>query len=87
MIKIIAKGYKYLLAQINDFLDSVRTIEISLKSAKGRKKYEEFFGRKLDDKKTSIKIRTISIKQSRLTEFISNLFEKPITRSSIFDPL
>ena len=34
MIKIIAKGYKYLLTQIDDFLDSARTIVISLKSVK-----------------------------------------------------
>src|SRR5665647_1631137 len=76
MIKIIAKGYKYLLTQIDDFLGSVRTIVISLKSIKGRKEYEKLFGRKLDDQKTNIKIRIISLKQSRLTDFISNLFEK-----------
>ena len=42
MIKIIAKGYKYLLTQIDDFLGSVRTIVISLKSVKGRKEYDSF---------------------------------------------
>ena len=73
MIHIIAKGYKYLLTQLSDFFGSVSTIDISLKSAKGRKKYEEVFGRKLDDEKTNIKVRTISINQSRLTEFLSNL--------------
>ena len=31
MITIIAKGYKYLLTQIDDFLESARTIVISLK--------------------------------------------------------
>src|SRR5450759_4033676 len=62
MIKIIAKGYKYLLTQIDDFLESARTIVISLKSVKGRKEYEQLFGRKLDDQKTNIKIRIISLK-------------------------
>jgi len=52
---------------------------------KGRKEYEKLFGRKLDDQKTNIKIRIISLKQSRLTDFISNLFEKSMSRSSIFD--
>ena len=74
MIKIIAKGYKYLLTQIADFLGSARTIVISLKSVKGRKEYEKLFGRKLNDQKTNFKVRIISIKQSRLTDFISNLF-------------
>src|SRR5665647_3872380 len=87
MIKIIAKGYKYLLIQIDDFLESVRTIVISLKSVKGRKEYEQLFGRKLDDQKTNIKIRIISLKQSRLTDFISNLFEKSMSRYSIFDQM
>jgi hypothetical protein len=74
MIKIIAKGYKYLLTQIDDFLGSARTIVISLKSVKGRKEYEQLFGRKLDDQKTNIIIRIISLKQSRLTDFISNVY-------------
>src|SRR5450759_4851384 len=87
MIKIIAKGYKYLLTQIDDFLESARTIVISLKSVKGRKEYEQLFDRKLDDQKTNIKIRIISLKQSRLTDFISNLFEKSISRYSIFDQM
>ena len=87
MIKIIAKGYKYLLTQIDDFLESARTIVISLKSVKGRKEYEKLFGRKLDDQKTNIKIRIISLKQSRLTDFISNLFEKSISIYSIFDQM
>ncbi len=87
MIKIIAKGYKYLLTQIDDFLGSARTIVISLKSVKGRKEYEELFGRKLDDQKTNVKVRLISIKQSRLTDFISNLFEKSMSRYFIFDPM
>jgi len=87
MIKIIAKGYKYLLTQIDDFLGSARTIVISLKSVKGRNEYEELFGRKLDDQKTNVKVRIISIKQSRLTYFISNLFEKSASKAHIFDPL
>ena len=36
MIKIIAKGYKYLLTQIDDFLDSARTIVISLRERRKR---------------------------------------------------
>ena len=87
MIKIIAKGYKYLLTQIDDFLESARTIVISLKSVKGRKEYEQLFGRKLDDQKTNIKIRIISLKQSRLTDFLSNLFEESMSRYSIFDQM
>src|SRR5665647_134711 len=87
MIKIIAKGYKYLLTQIDDFLESARTIVISLKSVKGRKEYEQLFDRKLDDQKTNIKIRIISLKQSRLTDFISNLFEKSMSRYSISDQM
>jgi len=85
MIKIIAKGYKYLLTQIADFLGSARTIVISLKSVKGRKEYEKLFGRKLNDQKTNFKVRIISIKQSRLTDFISNLFEKSLSNSSVLD--
>ena len=87
MIKIVAKGYKYLLTQIDDFLGFARTIVISLKSVKGRKDYEELFGRTLDDQKTNIKVRIISLKQSRLTDFISDLFEKSASRSFIFDPV
>ena len=87
MIKIIAKGYKYLLTQIDDFLGSARTIVISLKNVKGRKEYGQLFGQKLDDQKTNIKIHIISLKQSRLTNFISNLFEKSMSRYSIFYPV
>ena len=42
MIKIIAKGYKYLLTQIDDFLGSVRIIVISLKSIKAEKNTKSF---------------------------------------------
>src|SRR5674476_1261741 len=87
MIKIIAKGYKYLSTQIDDFLESARTIVMSLESVKGRKEYEQLFGRKLDDQKTNIKIRIISLKQSRLTDSISNLFGKSMSRCSIFDKM
>lgn len=87
MIKIIAKGYKYLLTQIDDFLGSARTIVISLKSVKGRNEYKKLFGKKLGDQKTNIKVRIISIKQLRLTEILSNLFEKSISSSFIFDPI
>src|SRR5665647_2848942 len=87
MIKIIEKGYKYLLNKIENFLDYTHTIIINIKSVKGRKEYEQIFGRKLDDQKTNIKIRIISLKQSRLTDFISNLFEKSMSRYSIFDQM
>ena len=40
MIRIVGKGYKHLLRQLNDFLGISQTIVISLKSAEGRKKYE-----------------------------------------------
>jgi len=43
MIKIIDKGYKYLLLQLSDFLGIAKTIVVSLKSIEGRKKYENLF--------------------------------------------
>lgn len=76
MIRIVGKGYKHLLRQLNDFLGISQTIFISLKSAEGRKKYEKLFGRKLVDKKANPTIRIISITQSFLTDFIDDLFEK-----------
>lgn len=73
MIKIIAKGYKCFDSN-RQLFGSARTIVISLKSVKGRKEYEELFGRKLDDQKTNVKVRLISIKQSRLTDFYKQSF-------------
>ena len=46
MIRIVGKGYKYLLKQLNDFLEISKIIVISLKSIEGRKKYETVFGKK-----------------------------------------
>ena len=61
------------------FLGFARTIVISLKSVKAQKDYEELFGRKLDDQKTNIKVRIISLKQSRLTDFVNDFCEKSDT--------
>ena len=44
MIRIVDKGYKYLLKQLSDFLEISKTIVISLKSVEGRKKYEKVLG-------------------------------------------
>ena len=66
MIAIIAKGYKYLLIQIDDFLGPASTIVINLKSVKGRKESNMLFNRKLDDQKTNLKVRIISIKSEFL---------------------
>jgi hypothetical protein len=85
MIKIVGKGYKYLLQQISDFLEISKTIVISLKSVEGRKKYEKLFGRKLEDKKANPIIRIITTDQSFLTDFINNLFGKPISLATVFD--
>lgn len=83
MIRIVGKGYKYLLQQLSDFLEISKTIIISLKSVEGRKKYEKLFGRKLEDKKANPVIRIITANQSFLTDFISNLFEKPMSLSIV----
>ncbi len=69
MIKIVNKGYKYLLLQLADFLEISKTIVISLKSVEGKKKYEKIFGRKIEDKKDNPRIRIITINQSMLTDF------------------
>jgi len=76
MIKIIDKGYKYLLLQLSDFLGIAKTIVLSLKSIEGRKKYEKIFGRKLKDKKENIRVYALHANQSLLIDFISSLFEK-----------
>jgi hypothetical protein len=85
MIRIAGKGYKYLLKQLNDFLEISKIIVISLKSVEGRKKYEKLFGRKLEDKKANPKIRIITSSQSFLTDFISDLFEKPMLFTIVSD--
>jgi hypothetical protein len=85
MIRIVDKGYKYLLKQLSDFLEISKTIVISLKSVEGRKKYEKVFGRKLEDKKANPKIRIIAASQSFLTDFISNLFVKLMSFDIVSD--
>ncbi len=69
MIKIIFKGYKIILKQLDDFCGVVSETVTSLKSAEGRKKYKEVFGRKLPEKLKNIKTRILSIFQTRLTDF------------------
>ena len=83
MIRIVGKGYKYLLKQLSDFLEISKTIVISLKSIEGRKKYEKVFGKKLKDKKANPIIRIITADQLFLTDFISDLFEKPVSLALI----
>jgi len=85
MIRIVGKGYKYLLKQLSDFLEISKTIVISLKSIEGRKKYEKVFGKKLKDKKANPKIRIITANQSFLTDFISDLLKKPISLAIVSD--
>jgi hypothetical protein len=85
MIRIVGKGYIYLLKQLSDFLEISKTIVISLKSVEGREKYEKVFGRKLEDKKANPIIRIIAANQSFLTDFISNLYEKPMSFAIISD--
>lgn len=69
MIKIICKGYKFIVKQLDDFCGVVTEIIISLKSAEGRKKYEEVFERKLPHKVKNIKTRILSVFQTKLTDF------------------
>ena len=85
MIRIVGKGYKYLLQQFSDFLGISKTIVISLKSIEGRKKYEKLFGRKLEYKKANPILRIITANQSFLEDFISNLFEKPMSFGIVSD--
>jgi hypothetical protein len=84
MIKIVGKGYKYLLLQLSDFLGIAKTIVVSLKSVEGKKKYEKIFGRKLEDKKDNPRVRIVHINQSLLVDFISNLFEKSTSSAIIY---
>jgi hypothetical protein len=83
MIRIVGKGYKYLLKQLSDFLEISKTIVISLKSIEGRKKYEKVFEKKLKDKKANPLIRIITVDHLFLTDFISDLFEKPMSLALI----
>ncbi len=69
MIKIVCKGYKFILTQFDDFSGVISEIVISLKSADGRKKYEEVFGRKPLEKIKTIKTRILSVFQTKLTDF------------------
>ncbi len=69
MILIVCKGYKYILKQLDDFCGVVNQTIISLKSAEGRKKYEEVFERKIPEKVKNIKTRILSVFQTRLTDF------------------
>src|SRR3990170_5125833 len=69
MIKMVGKGYKFILKQLDDFCGVANQIVISLKSAEGRIKYEEVFQRKIPEKVKNIKIRILSIFQTRLTDF------------------
>jgi hypothetical protein len=85
MIKIVGKGYKFLLVQLSDFLEIAKTIVVSLKSVEDKKKYEKIFGRKLEDKKDNPKVRIIHINQSLLIDFVSNLFEKSTSSAVIHD--
>jgi hypothetical protein len=69
MIKIVGKGYKFILKQLDDFCGVVNPTVISLKSAEGIKKYEEVFGRKNPQKVKNIRTRILSVFQTKLTDF------------------
>ncbi len=73
MIKIVGKGYKYFSKQFDDFLGEGKPIVISLKSADGRKKYKECFGRAPREKEIKRKIRILSIFQTRLSDFLTKI--------------
>jgi len=60
---------KYILKQFEDFSGVINKVVISLKSADGRKKYEEIFGRKPREKAKNLKTRILSVFQMRLTDF------------------
>jgi hypothetical protein len=69
MIKMVGKGYKFILKQLDDFCGVEHETLISLKSVEGRKKYEEVFERKIPEKEKNIKIRVLSIFQTKFTEY------------------
>lgn len=55
MIKIIDKGYKYLLLQLSDFLGIAKTIVLSLKSTEGRKNTKKNIWKKIKRQKGKYK--------------------------------
>lgn len=69
MIKIICKGYKYILKQLDDFSGVVSLAVISLKSVEGRKEYEKIFKKPPREKVRLIKTRILSIFQTKITDF------------------
>ncbi len=69
----MGKGYKYFFKQFDDFLGESKQIVISLKSADGRKKYKECFGREPRGKEIERKIRVLSIFQTRLSDFLTKI--------------
>ncbi len=69
MIKIVSKGYKFILKQLDDFCGDVTETVISLKSAEGREKYELVFERKIPEKVKNVKTRILSVFQTKLTDF------------------
>ena len=84
MIKIIGKGYKKVLLQLNDFSGNSEVVTISLKSVSGISKYEKLFGKKRETEKGNIKIRIIHLTQSMLTDFF-NLFKRTISKATILN--
>ena len=69
MIEIVSKGHKSIQYQFDDFCGDISKKVISLKSADGRKKYNEVFGRKPPEKVEKNKTRILSIFQTKLTDF------------------
>jgi hypothetical protein len=69
MIEIVGKGYKFILKQFDDFSGVPSRTAISLKSADGRKKYEEVFNRKPPEKVKNLKTRILSVFQMKLTDY------------------
>jgi len=69
MIKIVCKGYKYILKQLDDFSGVISLAVISLKSVEGRKEYEKIFERPPKEKVRVVKTRILSIFQTKLTDF------------------
>jgi len=84
MIKIIGKGYKKVLLQLNDFSGNSEVVTISLKSVSGISKYEKLFGKKRETEKGNIKIRIIHLTQSMLTDFF-DLFKRTISKATILN--
>lgn len=76
MIKIVGKGYKYILKQLGDFSGETSETTISLKSEEGRKKFKEYFGKNPEGKQKKKKVRIISIFQTRFIDFSTKIIEK-----------